>query len=321
MNYKKNDYLIMRSGTKLILTLAVSDSYYQTEQQISGKDDGPSKKIDPELIVANLGSKPQIGKAYGIHVEPIRTQVTSKFWGPIQIYRKMDQKEKKSLKKALKESERLIRYSGVESVFPLASLEIRNKAGKWAGMYRYSSKGQDTIKIGPETLVDHKYNTYVLMHETGHGVWFRKVSPMIKTQWINLYTKRMTILHYPEKRLKALARDIVEYENGVRDYMKEIADDDTKIIIKEALSYMKRVYRLMPEDIDLLMESNRKNLYDYWPVVSDISTPLLDVSSYAGVSVREFFAESFAYYTTGKILPKDVTKLMKRTLSTHQEEL
>ncbi len=320
MRVADNDYIIAKVGFKNMLVLVTSakdhSGYPETDPDL---DTGEKTiKYNPDEIVANLGASPAFGKAFGINIEPFSHTIKHSFWGNINFYRKLDAKESKALKRGFAKAKEALEKEDCFGFLPL-TVEIRNKQGKYAGKYvcktdKKTSETRDRLVISAETLLDPVYNSYIVLHEAGHGVWYRQVDDEIKTRWLKLYTKRIGVTKYKESDLKRVYDGFMDYSGNINDYVKEMASDEDVLLIKEVLSYMFKKRRLDRHDILLLSESHSSMVLENWPTVAELTEAKADVSEYSCVNVREFFAECFAFYMGGKTLPRDVMKAMKNTL-------
>lgn len=315
---QKDDYVLLNLGRpKPVLALVLTKRQAYLDSGAEKDDDGKNNvNYTPEQVVANLGPDPKIGQAFGVKVEPYIKSFEYRGWGNIHLFRKLDQLERKALKSGLNRTEKLLKSKKLWKTMPI-DIYVRPKKGKYAGHYTFRKAKDgtisDSITIHAETLKDPKYNTYIFTHEIGHAIWFRFVPKHIQAKWLKLYAKRVKVTKTSEKDLKDLLDSVLGYSGTLRDYTKEMADEDDIVLIKEVYSYISKKHRISKEDVDLLMEEDRSKLKALWPSHAELSEARTDVTEYAMTNVREFFAEAFAYHVTGKVLPQDVTKALSVT--------
>ncbi|MGL5013403.1 MAG: hypothetical protein ACRC6V_03810 [Bacteroidales bacterium] len=327
MNYESDDYVIIEHSGKKHLGLVLTKGKVLLEKGVEDDETSKTADITPENVIAVLGKEPPVGKVFGVHIEPYVRTIDIPNWGDVRIYRKSLKKDERILlKKAFAEAHKVLDKNKAFSFTKfLSHVELRSTVGKYAGKYKKNrSKSEidpvDVITINNVPMTDKTYLVYVLLHEASHGIWFRQVPKDIQARWLKLYAKRMIVQAVTDKQIQALIEAVNEYEGSLNDYMKEMADEDDSIILKEVIAHIKKVHKLDRFDLDILYDSgNRSTLSALWPVATDIAKPKFEPSVYALTNPKEFFAESMAYYLTGTKLPKDLMKACKKTLSGLQQ--
>lgn len=320
-----DDYAVLRYNRKAKLVLILNPKSHQAVLVDTLESDEPEHvKYDDADLIANLGPKPSVGKVHGIHVEPMRKQA-QKPYGLLCFYKKLEKADIKKLKSAFTWMFDLLTEWQIQQALPVTRIEIREKKAKYAGTYHYkrtkTGDVTDKIELFCVDYGDKEYLKYVVAHETGHAVWYKLVPERIKARWMELYEKRISVEKYSEKQLTTLLNDVMSYEGGIQAYTREIADDDTRLLIREVYAYFKRTFRLDRKDVEMMMENSQK-LGEMWPTATSLGRATgVDLGEYAMSNPREFFAENFAFHATGKKLPKDCRKLMEETLKkvTHGE--
>lgn len=321
---KADCYAIINHGGKneLALITSVTASTVTAYLNKDLENDGvvTTVKVPIENVVASLGTKPKIGAAYGVKIEPFFSSEEHDRWGTISYYRAITKKERKCMRQALDRTAELLDKRGL-SVFMPVKLEIRdNNGGKYLGYYKHSKKDEvpSVLCLKPPSFltsdIEPEDIDYIIYHESGHGVWFTAVSRDLRARWVKLFEKRIKCKNIKQAQLDLILNNIYDYgDGGIKDYYKNQADDDEQIIINECLAYLKKIYKLTVEDIDLLIQEDADRLDKYWPSTSDISKSYPDISVYAQKSCIEFFAEGFSHFLSKNPLPKDVKALMKET--------
>lgn len=313
----RDDYAIIRVRRKPTLCLVLNPKSCKAVVDASLVDDDPVNfTYEEEDVLAGLGPEPFHGKVIGVDVAPYRKTIRTEQFGPIHLFRKVPKKEMAALRDAMKIVYGRFKKQASVAFLPLYQTRILPKKGKYAGSYTARTKSGDVfdvMKIHPETLQDPIFNEYLVAHEFAHGLWYRCVPPDIRAKWTALYQKRMKLSLIKEKHLQELCEAVIGYEGGVRDYMKEVADDEEKLVVKEVLAYFKRYHSMAASDVDVLIMYDSGRIASMWPTRAMLSEARPDISQYSMKCVEEFFAEAVAYHMTGKMLPKDVQKGLKAT--------
>lgn len=315
----KEDYLVVKHNNrnKLVYVLNPGSCRGIVNESLA-TDEPENVEYEQEDILCNLGASPKPGKIYGVNVNPFVKTIETKRFGPIHLFRNLNDKEMKSLKKGMKRAYAKFEEHAVTRFLPLSKICVYPKRGKHAGMYYAKTKGDevtDWLDLYPETFEDAAFNEYMLCHEFAHGLWYRCVPSEIKVKWLALYQKRLHLSTVTGKDLEDLCEAVVKYGSGVRDYMKEVAGTEEKegMILKEVLSYFKRYHRMSAQDVDAMLSYDSEKFADMWPTAATLSEPFADISKYSLTSVEEFFAEAVAYFMVGFKLPKDVQKGLDAT--------
>lgn len=317
---EKDDYIIVRVGKKNKLCFAHSPKRNTAYIEDTMANEEPQTvEYTAETLVANLGSDPAPGKAYGVDIQPHYGEVQTPI-GPMHIYRKMEDDEKEAVTIAIKRIKKKVDEQGLGKVFPFTRLEVLNAKGKWAGSYSVSFKSgtpEDMVRLHPKILSDQIYNQYIFAHETGHGIWFKFVSEKIRAEWLEIYNGLTKVSKAKKSEMEELCTSLVASQQSVREFQRDIEEDELQLF-KEALAYLKKHHKLSPEDVNTLLNQNSKVLASIWPTSASFSNSESLISEYAKVSVQEMFAEAYAYHTTGKEIPKSVKKLLEKTLKAAQ---
>lgn len=312
----KDDYVIVLSGKKAVLCFAHNPQRNTAYVAASLDTDEPvAIEYDNTTLVANLGQKPKFGKAYGADIEPKLSEFKSEI-GKVCLYRELDDTEKKAVTSAIRMVHKRFKQKGLVDIFPVSVTNIRNPKGKWAGSYKVSFKDgevHDTIQLHPKILEDAKYNLYIFAHELGHAIWYKKLNDRYRSMWLELYTKGIKIDHAKKPVMTQIFQSLVESQLTVRDFMKDIEEDELKLF-KEALAYLKKHHKLTPEEINLMLNNDSRQLATIWPEYGTTSSIESLVSEYAATSVHELFAECVGFYFSGKQIPKSAKSLLERTL-------
>lgn len=316
---EQDDYIIVQIGKKNKLVFAHSPKRNTGYLEESLNTDEPvAIEYDGNTLIANLGKDPKPGKVFGVEIMPHLGEIDTPI-GPMHFYRKVTDAEKEALRIGIKKAHKKIADIDLEKVFPISRIEVHNPKGKWAGTYSVnfkSGEAVDLIKLFPKILEDQIYNQYVMIHEIGHGIWYRFVPEKIRALWLEQYNTMTKVSKAKKADMESLCQSLVNSQMSIREFQRDLEEDELALF-KEALSYLKKVHKMSPEDANVLLNQNSKVLAEIWPTTASFSntdsvTALL--GEYAGTSVQEMFAESFALHLTGKQIPKTILKLLEKTL-------
>lgn len=312
----KDDFIVVRVGKKNKLCFAHSPkrntAYIEDTMNL---DEPVTVEYDADTLIANLGKDPAPGKAYGVDIQPHYGDFQSDI-GNVHLYRKLDDDEKKALTVSIKKIVKKVEEQGLAKVFPIKRVEILNQKGRWAGEYKISNKTgevEDVIRLFPKILSDQIHNQYIWAHELGHAVWFRYVPDRLRSEWLEMYNESTKVSKAKKSQMEDLCTALVSSQQSVREFQRDIEEEELAMF-KEALSYLKKIHKMSPEDVNILLNQNSKVLVAIWPTTASISNNESLCGDYAKVSVHELFAEAYAFYTTGKQVPKSIQKLLEKTI-------
>lgn len=322
MKINKDDYILVHHvGKKPNLALVIDANRHKADLELGDENPEVDSMItyDPDKVVANVGPEPSFGKVFGVDIEPYRNTIVSKNFGPIHIYRELEAREITALKRAMKNLYPKLKKHRCDITLPI-KFRVKPARGKYAGFFKMITRKKDNevldyISIMPKIMSDPQYLEYVLAHEIAHSLWFRAVPDDIKARWLKLYLKRLSLTNVKKDRLNSLGKEIVSYQGSINDYMKEMADEDDIILIKEILKWVAKNRRISKREIKLLQDYDCDMLLDLWPTHAELAQAKNDPTEYAMKNVDEFFAESVALKVAeGKKLSADIEKGLKVTL-------
>lgn len=314
----KDDYIIVRKGAKYKLGFAHNPERNACYLEETLNTDEPEVfEYDAKTLIAVLGKDPEIGSAFGVYIEPQRSEVEHVL-GKLFYYRKMNKLEKKAFKWALDQAVKVLEENKLDGVIPVGRIEVRNKKGKYAGHYVIRRKGtevSDKIVFHPQVMEDAKYNLYVVLHEFAHALWYRKMSEDYHARWLVSYNEHIVVSKAKKSQLESMLKKLVESQDNLREFVKNMGEDiESKALFREVLSYLKRMHKLSPQDINLLLTHNSALLGEIWPTSASLSESNHPISAYAATKVEEFFAEAVSHYLTGQKLPGKIDKLLQKTI-------
>lgn len=316
----KDDYIIVRVGKKNKLALAHSPKRNTCYIEDTLHTDAPvTFEYDEHTLIANIGKDPVPGTAFGVQVTLHYGEVKTDL-GPMHYFRKTDDDEKKAIKIAIKKVVAKMGEIGLSKVLPIQSIEVHEPKGKWAGSYTVKFSGgsaDDKIKLHPKVLNDQIYNQYIFMHELGHAVWYRYVDEKTRSEWLELYNEQTKVVKAKKSEMEDLCTALVSSQQSVREFQSDIEEDELAMF-KDALAYLKKIHKMSPEDLNILLNQNSKALSAIWPTSAAVSHSDSLIGEYSKVSVQELFAEAFANHYTGKEIPKTVRKLLEKSVKKAQ---
>ena len=324
MKIQEKDYvLVSTSGSKKSGVVRVTDAADPKKlrgildmshvEEAETKSSGDVVTFSKKDVVANLGSRPQFGTAYGAKVEVVRKKFSHDWFGKIRIFASCldDDKLMADFKTHLRTAEKMVRKQRLPQL-PLL-FDVRHQAGKYAGMYKHRRGNLDVLTVRvAENDVNEDYIKYIVAHEYAHGVWCRHVPAKIKRKWIYLYHQATTVKTVGKRELEQLLEDL-KTAGSVNAFKKELETDDRKLLAA-VFKHVKATHQLDHHHVQLLL-SLEEEIDFLWPTQIEIGNADLVLTSYAEVSPEELFAESFALWMTGKKLPKQVQNAVEKTMS------
>jgi hypothetical protein len=267
-------------------------------------------------IVAVLGEKPAPGSAYGCTVEPfVRTRVHPE-WGNVHWHLWMPKTESIALKKALDSISKRLSKAKLFGFVEAGNLEmeIRPPKGRYTGMYHYRIKdgeNLDRMILRPKLGVPMDY---VVAHESGHGVWYRLMTPGQHARWIRLYHSYTKLKEFEPHHLRKLRDDYIADSVPVRDFRGQLEEAQV-LLFDNLISTMCGNTRLTAKHLDTLAETGTLDtIKESWPTHIEDSDFEIAVTEYGTKAPEEFFAEAFAYWLLGQKLPKRVQAAMEKTV-------
>ena len=275
--------------------------------------------IPYEDIVAELGSDPAIGKAYGQDVEPWRKTIESK-WGSIHFFKKYSKSDMITIKKAMDD---VYGRLGDNTSFLPIDVEFRQFRGKMAGYYRRNTKKSDVMALMPvdDDGIDFSTLVDIMLHESAHGIWYNLVSDYMRAQWIEAYEDYLKVNEYSMKDLDGMYTTLVQYET-IQDCFNDL-DDTERDFLRSCLRSMGLSRKLRRQNIDMLLRAGKLSK-KYWPQypLSLPNNQQIVLTEYANKNVEEFFAEAFRMYLNDEewVGNKRLKKLVRATMISASSE-
>ncbi len=266
--------------------------------------------FEKEDVLANYGRRPD---KMGHEVFKASSRLHG--IGEINFFMKVGSSTKDEVKAAISKGYKALEKKRLVSFFPV-NFEVRPAKGKTLGYYNTNMKSDlDTMGFRLGEAQDFAYCFY---HEAAHGIWDRLVTRRsTKAKWITLYNEFIEVQSLSNKQIRNMFSDFQSTACNMTEYKESLKEDEAStLLLKEILSYIKKYHRLSIKELDILADEEKKSIKALWPSDAISLTKEKDtgISLYATKSPVELFCESFAFYMTGKSLPKTVKKLMSKTL-------
>lgn len=245
--------------------------------------------------------------------------------GDVHFFLKCDKKVKNKIEASITMCHKKLKKLKLDGFFPV-DFHIKANKGKQLGVYKAvkdTEKQKDVITIRiSESYLNETGIEYVLMHEFGHGVWFRVFTRRQRAQWIELFRDRCNSIDMNEKSLRKMRKAIESGRVSLQEFMKKVKEDSdegdsTKItLLKNTFKYIKDKYHVSIDELNNLIDDG-KSLEKYWPS-SGVPLPQFNIgpTEYSKTNAKEFFAECFAHYMCGQKddVPDYALKLLSKTL-------
>lgn len=192
---------------------------------------------------------------------------------------------------------------------------------KYAGYYKRTAKNPEKnphrLAIVPEHPdYDESYYSYIILHELAHHMHSEFVrGRKLNAKWIDLYTTSVPARDIGSSETQRILKALLEQEALPSEFKKSLEESDQEAY-KLILKAIKQQHKIGVKELDVLFVAEFfDQIRDLWPdqVVANDLNPL--VTQYATKSVRELFAESFAYYLTGRLIPEEVRELVEESIS------
>lgn len=324
MKIQEKDYVLVQvTGGKKAQIVRITDASDTKKlrglldtshiEEAEVKSSGEPVTFTKHDVVANLGSKPQFGAAYGAKVEVVRKKFSHDWFGKMRIFAScLDNEDLMTeFKKHIRTAEKMIRKQRLPQL-PLL-FDVRHTSGKYAGFYKHRRGNLDllTVRVS-ENDVNEDYIKYIVAHEYAHGIWARHVPAKIKRKWINLYHQATTIKTVGKRDLAQLLEDL-KAAGSVNAFRKELDADDRKLLAA-VFKHIKATHQLDHHHVQLLV-SLEEDIEFLWPTQIELGNADLLVSDYARKAPEELFAEAVAFWLIGTKMPKQVQNAVDKTMS------
>lgn len=255
-----------------------------------------------KCVLANLGPEPKMGWVYGYHI-------SGGFEGTVTINNTdfiFKVKPPEGMVEAMSDC-----MNKFPSVFGLLKfrVEVHGPRGARLGFWAHHKRSDiDTMGIHTTSFSSDEIEE-TMIHELGHGVWYRLMDEKLRARFIQAYTHSIDVHAVPLSKIREMAKEFDKQRGSVRTYMKEIPAPE-KALFKKMLEWIKEVHHISREDIDKLRVGDFK-VAEYFPTHSMVASTVNPViTEYATTKPVEFFCEGWAHYWLRKQMPRDVVSIM-----------
>jgi hypothetical protein len=304
-----NDYIILNYtfNKKVLAKVLVAGKKHKARLEPYNENDS-AFEFDPKEVVANLGQAPNVGRVYGVQVEPLRERIETSFWGEIQIFHPLDDHKRKELRRAFGEAKKQLVDRMKMPTIPILT-QVQTQTGRMLGCYKYRPRADlDTLVVKVDDDISDMM--YKLTHEYAHGIWFRVMTPKQRMAWINAYHDSLELEELGTDDLDQLLEDVKSY-GDLRGFAK--ANAEWAPALKAVVRHIKQTHRLDMKHLDLALALG-DDIDRFWPSTIELSERQLILSDYARKSPEELFAETFSFKCKGTKLPNKLNELLDKTL-------
>lgn len=324
---KKGHYVVASIGggkTQLLKVDMVEGSYFLGTIAKNSHIPELKKSVEHPIksVVVDLGKDPIPGKVYNQDLNKLfKGKKEVKHFGEFYFFYKPSKETFKNLSKASRIVAKRLKKLGIYDVLSNNIYwEVEPATGqKYAGMYKRTANKDfvlHQISIRPETMAPTDY-PYVLCHELGHLLHFNYLerNTELEAKWIDAYNKSVKRLTVSKEDLQDILSILMEGEVKPSRLRAEL-DEEQRQKYQLILKQIRSSHKLGPRDLDVLFTSGlRETLKDIWPKTIPNYEPQPILTDYAMVNFKELIAESFAFYLTGKEIPKALKQLVERSIS------
>ncbi len=323
MNIQKNDYVVVLIGTRKMLVEVTSIGSKGLHGVIENlKHDNP-EHIDflEKNIIAWLGPRPVTGSAYGVSIEPYWRTIDHSLWGPVRLYSRISKATWKAVNSGLVRAYKALDAKGLTGFIESSNLaiEVRPSRGKNLGMYYHSTfKGEPADRM-LFRLQEHDHPELykeVILHEAGHGVYYRLLTPEQRLAWLKIHIKYCTFKKHDSAAIIKLGKKFLLSAKTPSIFASEL-DEDQGELFRIAYREMLHNYRLKNADIiDLLEFGKQEEIRRMWPNKTIEYSEFEElIGDYATKNPQELHAETFRLIFTKTKIPAFLKETMLKQLS------
>lgn len=275
-------------------------------------------------IVVNLGADPSPGKVYGVdftHVHHGKT-IVPKIDLRLDWFYRPEKEERSSVERAFRIVYKKLANHGLRFLLNNDNTvwEVQgSRSGKYSGMYLHP---RDPVTPGRLQICPMKANApdypYIIAHELGHRLHLRYAPESgLNSKWLHVFNTSIKLVNVDKAMSKTMLERLLSGDVLPSKFASELSEDDEKLSYKMLIRFISQSRSLTVYDLDDLFKADaRDELKSVWPTRTIPKKELEPVvTEYACKNVKELVAESFAYHIIGKKLPKQITKLVEKTIS------
>jgi hypothetical protein len=283
-------------------------------------------------VFINLGSKPKGGKVYGHDLTQRYTKSsTHPEFGNIHWMYDVSEAAENSISIGFNMAYTALEKHGLhlmaqdDIVWEVQSAEEKSKYAGWyapARKLRGGKKMPPRISIKPEMLTADEY-AYVVLHELGHHLHYTYLTnPKLDAAWVKLYDTSIKRVDISVAECTEIYDYMLTSECMPSNLKKALDSEEKALAYQWVLRYIKQTHAIGVHELDLLFQSEEfEEIRSMWPTKPLARKELAPIiSEYATTHYEECLAEAFAFYLTGRQLPKNVVKLLDKTFSYAKEQ-
>lgn len=280
-------------------------------------------ELSTKDIVLNLGTAPYPGKVHGCDTATLYSgRKVNDYFGTVHFFYKVEPDVGTNLFKAFDRCYKALKHANLDFVIdPVSCIwnVLPYNGEKYAGMYKRSKKVErrpHEFEIRPEIMPATEWQ-YVIYHELGHHLHLEYATgKKLNAAWIRMYSTSINVQNIKREKSLELLESLMGQQDLPSDFKSNLSEEDS-VIYKWILRTISQQHSLSVKELDLLFEAEYyDDIRSVWPsrgVSKKDLAPI--VTEYATKNVKELIAESFAYYMTHKVLPRNVAALLEKTIS------
>lgn len=308
IGFKRNDWLVVASGTKRLLGQAVGKTLLDI-----GTDE--EHRFTPEEVLANIGQKPPAGESvFGKKIDTVFSTHELKTLRPIPIpvLFHVDVKPATKIDAMLDAFNKIARNARKLSlsinVGDIAVVHVRKPSKTLAG---YKTVRGETPQNQLLISADDVYSANAFAQALGLHLWHTTVPPRLKAQWLKLLHKLRRVQNCTSSDLEAL---LTAYQNAqetdIRSLHNLVSDDNAQKIVATVIRHFRQNHNMSPQEVDMLCAEDKDLVGELWPEWTSFTEQRPEFPDTALKSAPALFAHAMQIVLTSgeKTLPKSLQK-------------
>lgn len=323
MEIQVGSYVVFSQGTKKLLAqvYSIGDSTITATLDKNRQQSPEEVTFNKDDILAVLGQKPPLGSVFGVSVEPYWKTIDHDDWGEIHVYCRPNKTQWKAVKDGLSQAWKTLEREKLTGFVEAGNLriELRGAKGKNLGMYYHRQKGEtaaDRMFFRLQETDHPDLYREVVLHESGHGVFYRLMTPQQRATWIKLHKRFAKFAQHTKNDIVRMRTLFLKSRQFLKDFAADLTDEAEILLFHECISNMRANYRLKSQHIDELMEvGDIQTISDMWPKDAlDYTDFEQAINDYASSNPHELMAEAFRLYHTKTQLPEVIKNVLEKQL-------
>jgi len=324
MKIEIGSYLVFNHGDSKMLgqVEGIGDTTVDCVLEKNRQNAPERKTIRQAEILAVLGKKPPVGSVFGVSVEPYWRTLEHDDWGDIHFYARPEKDHVKAIMSGLTSAWKILAREKLTGFKDAANLrvEIRDTRGKNLGMYYFKQKGENALDRMFFRVQEHaEADLYreVILHESGHGVFYRLMTLQQRTEWIKLHKHFAQFARHTKEDVISMRGKFARQKLFIKDFLESLENEADEMLFLECLANVRMNFRLKNKHIDELVEVGAmKEIASMWPKEAlDYTNFEMAINEYASTSPQELMAEAFRLYHTKRELLPAIKSVMEKQLT------